>query len=101
MPPTAITSKMPMMRRIEFFSRTWCRAQKDMMRSPLLGRLQSCARGRRFGFANLNCLPDIPRHDQRADHEQRAPRRADHVEGVHRLDRLDERVFEEAERCVS
>src|SRR5215470_17918522 len=100
MPPMAITSRIPMTRRIEFFSRTWCRAQKDMMRSPLLGGLQGGATGRRLDFADLNGLPDVPRHDQRADNEQRAARRTDRVEGMHRLDRLDERIFEEAERGV-
>src|SRR5215470_14980861 len=100
MPPMAITSRMPMTSRIEFFSRTWCRAQKDMMRAPLLGGLQGGATLRRLDFADLNGLPYIPRHDQRADDEQRAACRTDHVEGVHRLDCLDERIFEEAERGV-
>ena len=56
---------------------------------------------RRFlGFAGVDRHPEIIGHDQRADQEQRTARCTDDIEGMHRLDGLDEGVFKEAERGI-
>ena len=54
------------------------------------------AQATRLGLGRRDRLPDVAGHDQRAGEEQQAAQRADHVEGMHRLDGLDEGVFEEA-----
>src|SRR6185436_2617193 len=89
---------MPTIRTIEFFSKIWWRVQNDMEGSSFRrlkrdGHLD-------FHFADANGHPEIVGHDQRADQEQPAAGGADDVEGMHRLDALDEGIFEEAERGV-
>src|SRR5665811_2620780 len=54
-----------------------------------------------FRLTDANCHPEIIRHDQRADQEQRSSRGADDVERMHRFHGLDEGIFEEAERGIS
>ena len=44
--------------------------------------------------------PDVVGHDQRADEEQQAAGRRGSRRGLHRLDRLDEGVLQEAELVV-
>src|ERR1700760_4375676 len=94
----AMTSRIPISSKIEFFSITWCLAKTDMASSfgGLEGRLGRGA----DRLAVTHGHPEIVGHDQRADDEQRAAQRPDHIEGMHRLDGLDERIFEETERRV-
>src|SRR6266516_5550842 len=54
-----------------------------------------------LGLADAHRHPEIVRHNQRADQEQRSPRSADDIERMHRFYGLDEGIFEEAERRVS
>src|SRR6516164_4622338 len=98
MPPMAMTRRMPITRRIEFFSSAWCLIQSDMT---------SSFRGleRRVGrdadrLAMPDGHPEIIDHDQRANEEQRAAQSPDRIERMHRLHRLDEGIFEESDRCV-
>src|SRR5688572_6839486 len=82
-PPIDTTTRMPTRRMIEFFSKTSC----FMMRSPSLGRLD--AETGRGGDARLlgdvdgliaaDRAPDVVGHDQRANQEEDAADRADHV----------------------
>ena len=51
-------------------------------------------------FITADRSPHVVGHDQRADDEQQASDRPDDVEGVHGLDRFDERVLQEAELVV-
>src|SRR5215470_10733986 len=98
MPPTAITRRIPITSRIEFFSSVWCLANIDMT-SSLRGLQHHVRRG-----ANRLAVPDghpkIVGHDECADDEQRPSRGPDYVEGVHRFHGFDERIFEEPERCI-
>src|SRR5882672_12138404 len=54
-----------------------------------------------FRLADAYCHPEIIRHDQRADQEQRSSSGADDVERMHRFHGLDEGIFQEAERRIS
>src|SRR3569833_4655020 len=98
-PPIAITSRMPTIRMIEFFSKIWCRCQKDMLYCSSYRRLKS-ERRLDFRLADPHGHPEIVGHDQRADQEERAAKGTNDVEGMHRLDGLDEGIFKEAERGV-
>ena len=64
---------------------------------PRLFRRRQREAGRRGGDRRVHGFPEIAGHQQRAGEEQRAAERADDVEGMHRLHRLDEGIFEEAE----
>src|SRR5471032_3351578 len=96
----AMTIRIPITRMIEFFSRMACFCQIDIVFVPALFRRRQHDAGRLDGFRRIHRFPKVPHHDQRADEEQQTAERADDVERMHRLHRLDERIFEEAERSV-
>src|SRR5215467_1108488 len=90
----SMTRRMPITKRIEFLSSVWCLTQIDMASS--LRRLE---RGRGGGGDRLavpDGHPEIVGHEQGADDVERAACGPDHVERMHRLDRLDERVLKKA-----
>src|SRR3990172_11033856 len=99
-PPMATVMRMPISRRIELFSRILCLDQ-SIPRPRLLGRhgaelrRRSDARllGRVDRLIAANSPPHIVGHEQRADQEQQPADGPDDIEGMHRLDGLDEGIF--------
>src|ERR1700730_7029175 len=97
-----MSARIPTTRKIEFFSKIWCRVQNDI-RCSSFGRLKSDGRRRSQGRELLSLTdphrhPEIVGHDQRADQEQRATCGTNDIEWMHRLDGFDEGIFEKGER---
>src|SRR5215831_12833728 len=88
MPPTETTTRMPIKRMSEFFSKTAC-----CMAWASPGRNRSQFRGggdwRLFfqidGFVAMHRTPDIVCHDQCTDDEQDSTDRPNDVVGLHRF----------------
>src|SRR5690348_2353841 len=92
MPPIATTIRMPIISRMEL------RSSVEWLNTARLLCCYRLSRRKSIRAANIAArrAPQIVGHDQYATEVERAAERTDDVVGMHRLDGLDEGVFEEA-----